>query len=1485
MSLTPTPAMLWIALLATVAGEVEAQAALPQRARAEDLSAGLRKVQRDRVIVLGAGATRISAVGGDALLDLFQLEGELPLVFGSAGGALFQDMERQLLAPAHWLLAAGTEAPALLLLQSVSAQEARLSVLSRREPVRGHENPWRVPVPLIDSGEGSGPGVTRQRPGFRDRVSALGSAEPIRLNVRGLPALRLELWRAQVATQLPPDATWLRVQVDGRDLFNAPVPPAFGRERLYETGDCVEVLDAAGRLHLSLPEGSRELTIHGEPGVWLKALSALPGSPDAQLRPQSDPAQESLLPRPGESDESRFDRAVNRLPEPRTQRYLGRHAYYRPVAIAASATLVSRRWRVRFPLPGIKRNAISNAPEPGQDAVAKSTFHWLAVGASWRITVPGEDHLGLLRISAAHEVGGPVQIQLTQAGRRDRQLRLDPRVIETLRSASATADPLLALQQGAAVIDASAALIKDFDTGQDLTLTNTGQHGAWIAIEQRIPAPVRLAAAAETLAAGEGGAALRKALLMTDAEAVNHPLAATRAIEEARRLLAARERAFRADRCFAVAQSSSAAARALGIYRAVESTDPVLARCALLQAASAGGASASGWEDFDAWTRRHHRADLRTGFAVWLVVQDPAQSISWQRLAYALRAESQDDAARLVQLTSDPAQSIAAEPGNAEVEPDISGGQVRLRTERQRQLSYGAARDMQIVQWTLPGAGDYELELRSAQSGSGPQWIEITSGDKRWITAVPPATNAGTLLRDIVTGNAPGPAVRIAFNAAGSQGVSVRSLGSSLLARLVGRTPEQATAQSIATAGSRALDVTVASACVARTARLVIAVPVTHPVLAQPEATLAPLVLASEAPALAVDKDLRALLDRPADADQAALLALRLMDSAPIAAASAAGWALYRRDLQADTASGELFALLESRLEWRTTAPLGTPARRIRQLADGRSGHPLHAQRQQLAGPASDDELLLRAGQRWVLDGLQPGQAVTVRVRRLSTLPTSRISLEIAQAAPRIIESDDPVDLSVRANSVGELRISVGEALPGSMIAMRLFDSDQQLIDARRPVAHFRATPTAPLRLRVTEPTYLRVTEWNGGDSAITTTRWVPKAGDTPIFPTGRSEQWLRVSAPSIRPQSLSEPDLDPVRDQPVPSSVDPGSTEQPDDARGKLTAPYVPAAGQASSWPDAWPTDDGLVGTWGVVLGAQLRRDADDSDDSHQERSADVRWRLRYRPAAQLWARFDVIGRWNPEGFAVAGLEHSLQWRQADGPWGGDLNLESWRQSAKSGSPGISSSTSAEAVLHWQQRRHERWEDRVALGLLWRNVDSDARLLPSARLDNDVYTRYKDRHRNQLSLAYELGFRARYNSEWTGSLYARSNPFSQFSLDHAGAGLDWRWTRQGWQAGAGLDLRTYVADADRVRLVRRQRLQVDLGRTWLTYGQGWRLRANMGYELSARTAFGALTVEWFSHDGRGLGDFLPSELALRGVLQTDLHAPLTSTDSLEPLN
>lgn len=1456
------PSTLAFALaLALGVDAAQAQALLPRRDNVERALRGevTRDAVRDRhVFAIAADRPALAPVDGGRVLDIDVVDGAAPDVWSSQGGAL---LVRHALHPVDadtWTVDTRARGPRWLRMESRSP--TRPIVHARVDPARPGTDPWLVALAP------DGDRATRTRPGRRDHVLRLGAA-PARYRVDGGP-LRLDVWRTQRPRLLPPDATWLRVEADGRVVFEGRVPTPVERERLHVTDGCADVLDLAGRLRIDLPPGTREVHVQGEAGTWLKLLAPLPGTPVHALEVESDPAREQFVPEAGESIEAAFDRAVRAYPDPRAQAFLARYGYFRPVALApVDGRLHAQRWRARYADRDLRRSFETQRPAPGEVPVAPTTFHWLPAGGRWRLdTAVPPPRAGLLRIAVAHPdpTAPAVALRLEQGGQPAVNLKLDPGLVQAAQGASSEADALLALDPGAApIVDASQAVLLRTDPSTPAFLANTGARGAWIAVEHRVPAPRQLdeRALEATLVPVE---ALQDALvadLDDTRDAIGMP-ATTRDVQQARRLLAARAARFAEDPCVRAAVADPAiATRALEVLARADGVDPLLARCAALQALASAPEAAPVQAAFAAWVTGADQHELRTG-ALAHALRTPARRrdrTAWRWLADALQAEGEHTAAALAARAAGdvrPAVDATAEAPNAE----HSAGAVRLATDRGTEIAYARAEANRPARWRLDRAGEHVLELRATTDT--PQWVRLRSGGRTWSTLLPAADPAATTLRALGSGAAPGLALRIPVTAqAAGAVVEVEPVSGAVLGRIEAPAVTTPVAHAPAPGPARrhAFDMVVVAECRVERVRALLAVHAPTAPTERPAARGA-VVPGANAPVIGDDRP-------PADATQAALLALQRIEAGDLVAARAAAARAYAlRETSARVPAPGVFAELDRHVTWQRVRPASHGGVRERWVADGRSTNPLIARRERWAGLDDDAPFVLRTGEEWILDGLQPGQAVRLTLRAHAALH-GRVDVRTTRGAVHVLDAGRSKTVDDRADARGALQLRVGDALPGTFVALEVADAGGRPLDGRRPVSYHRG----PVTLDIPAPTLLRIVEWDGR-SAEVRTQHVPAAGRLVLHPR-RPGAALRVSALELEPvaprrrttrdgaTTAHAAPMAPARDL-APTS--PGIRP--------VESPSAAPAAWPRAWPRAWPNSGGEDGTWGVQVALQQRVDTDDPDD-RRERFGEARWRRRWMsPVADLRGRVDVLGRHHDDGARVLGLQHELHWRQPDGPWGATLDAAAWWQAARTGVAPSAHAASLRAAIDWSRRRDERWRDDWELGLRWRTQSLQGVARPvAARLDNDVYSRYRERHRRQADLGYRLTWRARYDSEWIAGAQVVTNELPDATLDQAGAHLAWRWARHGWTASATLDARHYFRDEHRAAAGTRERVEVAVGRLWLGADDGWRLRLALGYDADARQPHGGLVLEWFDHDGRGLGDFAPSELFLRGVTETDL--------------
>lgn len=1448
---------------------------LPRRENLETALHGRveHDARRDRnVVVIAAGDDALLPIDGGPLADIEVIAGSPPLVWSSEGAALLVRRATQALGDRKSVFDTGARGRHWLRIDA-PAFPTRVIVHSRFDGTHGGDDPWQVALSPRTSS------VAREFAESTDHVVAFGAGGERSFEAQGQRAIRLDVWRAQLPRLLPADATWLHVEADGRVVFDGRLPTPALREQTAATDGCDQVLDLAGRVRVDLPADAREITVRGEPGTWVKVVAALLGSPASALPIVSEPGLERLVQRPGEPLDAAFNRALSRLPSSESDVFLGRFSYLRDVAIRplASGSVETRRWRARFPDDTQRGQPATNRPADASRTIDATTFHWLPPGTAWNVDVPALPGPALLRVSVAHGAGADsnVALRLTQPGRRAEQLELDKRIVRELADATADADALLAVDpSGDPIVDASHARLLIEDARQPIQLWNAGTQGAWVAVERLVPAYRRLDDA--TLAGTVPAERLRVALLTAPNSKATDQFddpAATRGITAARKLLLARARAFGDDTCVSGALPNTAGlAQTLQTSSAATSSDSVLARCAALRAAAIAPSDPHAIAQLKSWSAAERRPDLLTGMLAWSLEREGGMqtAATWQQLAESLDAEQEYAAAVLARRAAGLGAGVAL-PDRTPLAATRSAGDVRLTTARESEVAYALAGGKQAT-WSFPAAGGYRIELRRFSGGSAPQWVTLRSGGKTWRTALPAVDAERTELRDGATGAAPGPAVVVDFLVS-QPGVALELEGDAKFIARVDAAQSLLSHDLRAVQASRMLVVQAIASDQCRSQPVEVRLPITEP--GAPVA--AQLIDAAIEPAAG-----SALLpvQPPMPSTDATALALdalwRLEHGDATGGAIAASRAQLLRD-ETRAGDGPVFNMLDDRISWEHVDPLSGGGRVLRRLADGHPVSPIATLRQKLAGASANEQFVLRPDQAWVLDGLMPHQRVGLVFEQRAALPGTSVLVRLSDGSPRLLSNGQRWTTTDTADAGGALHIQVGAALPGTFLQLALLDAQGTRLDATHSVAYEQTRAM----IHLDRPSLLRIQEWAGARSTVRT-QWVAASGNTTITPRVIPGAALRISRLAIADAKVQPPASPAPQAHAAAVSTSPAVAALPATSASleSATRDYSPSAEQASTWPAAWPESGGEDGTWGFITAHRQRIDSDDPG-SRVERFDEVAWRSRYRVRdLPVWGRADATLRHPEAGGTVIGVQHTLDWRQNDGPWGATLHTSAWTQTVGAPLSRRAAALDMRAAGLWEKRRDDRWRDRWELGLTTHQLSlHDLSRSETASIDNDVYSRYRDSHRNQLDVAFSRTWRARYDTEWvvSGRAVARAN--DPADVDNAGGALAWHWARGGWMASTNLDARQYFTDGTRTRGFNRERVDAEISRLFVGNDTGWRVRFQVGRDLSGNGTFGGVSFEWFDHDGRGLRDFAPSELFLRGVTETDLLNPLVPPD------
>lgn len=1420
-------------------------------------------------------------------------------------------------------------------------------------PRRANASPWQVPRHGGHAQRLRGAGVIEHAHRFE-------AGHPAQFTLAAATdAVRVEV-RRDIALQSvgAPRRTALRIEADGQTLFDG-LPPLPARQRVpYRTAGSAVLLETVAELRIRLPPATRVLTIHGEPGAFLRVHSALSGSAElAHAGVHPDDAGDA-------QGDAAHARALNALPDSRALLQLSGMGYYRevPVALAGGHTL-----RARDALPRPLRRGDRLPDLHGADALHETdsghdgTFYWLPPGAALHLDEV-DDRTGpaLYRFSvasprdASHASDSPpdsaddaaedadagrIPLRLIDARGAGIDLVYDPPLAAVLGRRAYGEDGLLAWMQarapGMPVVDVSRARLLYADGRRPQELRNLDPvRGVWVRIERHSSAVAPLAQIDGQPRLPDLAAALR-----ADLRGEAATLTEDRSLEAAAVLIRARRAAFLDQRCATPQRpvSASEAAAALALARRLGDDDPVLTRCALVQAVlQAGGPDPDAIAAHAAWASAQGRTDLVTGLhAVLAVERDTVEA--WQALAAALDEEGEADSARWVMRVAqglqarrpDPAAvgdgpaTARAVPGPAAdgtasggtpmpapaerpITPEHSAGRTHItlasRTLPQLRWRGTAA---QPLQWRLRERGRYRLELRATGGGDGDaqrlRWVRIDTPDvgtargQSLLLPLLPPTHPG---EDAATGQR----LSIAFETLRAETplrvVPLDPTGQvpaagAVLAEL--RAVEDA-ADTDAPQDAAAHDPEGMSSSTGRRSavlRWLERTGVRHAHLPLRTGMPAPDPMPAEAPdTVPMAKD---------DADRTGSDASGMAVAAPASAVSVS--------VSADAPSLDMS---DGRLPRAARFPSPVSDALVEALWLRDSGHPeaasaagwaLHrAAMQTLSPQARVLRDRLRAHYRWApyrqilssagqwLRPLADGQLRSPEFVARSALGGPLAENDIVLAPER--------DWHLSGFAPGQaahLQVQLHAALPSARLDLALRDRTMVLTPTHPLQVAARADENGEIALRLgpsLPATYVRV-RVDGGETLRT-------AGSE-LYHLPPLQVWSEVPQALLitewngrdhatRVQWVGSGETV-LRGETAPGAALRVDALQPRHA-WSAQAPALPGPGPSPSplparqAPEALAVDipqgrlravvDPLPRTPGAYLHLLQRRDVD-ADDATDERvlEAGARWRLGARDGG--WRlRLDAFGRHHDAGMRLLGAEATLEWRMPEAPWEGSVQLRALHQPGTRIDARTPIALRLRADIAYDLVVDDRWEYTVTAGVLAHasNLDRLSRS-EARRVDSDLQSRYRIDHPQQPFLEQRLRWRADWRTTYSGHLSVFGNAPGELRPDHVRVDLDWHRVGPRWVLNAGAGWRHAFADADRARAF--DRVRVDTAGTGYRLGpvHGWRLRVGAGYDLRAREASVGVLLDWFRHDGRGLEDLLRSEVPLRGVLEHDLHAPL----------
>jgi hypothetical protein len=401
------------------------------------------------------------------------------------------------------------------------------------------------------------------------------------------------------------------------------------------------------------------------------------------------------------------------------------------------------------------------------------------------------------------------------------------------------------------------------------------------------------------------------------------------------------------------------------------------------------------------------------------------------------------------------------------------------------------------------------------------------------------------------------------------------------------------------------------------------------------------------------------------------------------------------------------------------------------------------------------------------------------------------------------------------------------------------------------------ATRNEPLVLHAQGPALLRVDEWRD-DHIAYQYRMIEHGWQKLSFNVapGRDEALYRVFQwVADKP----EPPL-PVR---LPAPVLPDLPDAP------LIVGYPEP--EAPSLQDRLALGGQEDGTLSGTLELASRRNLDEDRDSGADAEDFIELRAthrKYQERRDGYHRFDLLGRIRKDGGPTLGVREFLNiptdWHDVEINLNGTFFVQR---------PGGEADTEWLGDIRGQvlQRRDlgARSYHRPTLRVFrrWMSLDDDLGEEPE-RVDQDVFTTYKEQHKQGLGLGDDLFYRPWGDVVgWLGASANSNDDFNIFDPDNVRGRVGARLLIRDWDIGAEYIATRYFQDEDRSSSLTRERLRLAAQMwRWTSPRNALQLRARFDHDRSSSDNSVWLSLTWHRSNGRQFRDFYPGDLRFRGL-------------------
>lgn len=563
---------------------------------------------------------------------------------------------------------------------------------------------------------------------------------------------------------------------------------------------------------------------------------------------------------------------------------------------------------------------------------------------------------------------------------------------------------------------------------------------------------------------------------------------------------------------------------------------------------------------------------------------------------------------------------------------------------------------------------------------------------------------------------------------------------------------------------------------------------------------------------------------------------------------------------------------LSRRSGWQALTTVRESAgQRSRLISQGEPETPMLRVRRSLLAPPRQDEFLLSGTNHLLVNFYNP-QTTPLQLR-LKNEDTSglkrqpmRVALEVDGQAARFVALD-PLGETLEKLALGPgehiLRVTISEPLNGQFLRVGILEAGRrgQPVFAASERFYHVARPKEPVRVQLPGPVWLRIDEWLDEDTESSYRLLADEWNEIELTAGHRAERFYRLFTLGQQSEQL----MTPSRVLPV----------------HPLAVPPPPLSLPAKAQPLSFALEDGLAlggqedGTPSFYVASQQRSFGKEDYTSGTRPSGLEKYlesgaTYRYFDAeGNAWYRGDLLARWRADGGpTLAGrfdVRHAPVWSSWNFGAQGSVFLQ-----APGGQDGDSLAHALNLRGFLQQRRDltPKLYHLPAVALFARELTGNlASKMPQAyregRIDQDIYTPYRDQHRFGGEISDQLVYRPWLDTQLFARAGVVSNPDLNFARpDHLSfSGGIQQLFGPAW-GQLQLNQSRYFADADRGSAQTSRSLAFRFGaEVW----HGPLHRLELGFTLNRSITDGntmaGLTLTWHGGNGRGFTDFIPGEI------------------------